>query len=342
MKKIMYIVLLFSMMFGLSACGNLGNISGDYEREDVELTFFVTSGAQKNEQNTGWTGGSRTQVTKTFKTNPAVVAIFSYDALDILDYVGIENTSIKRLGLPKANIPTYLSDYNTQDVLNVGTLFIPDLDALSLFIPDLIIIGGRSAGAYDQLSAEYPYADILDVGLVYGEYIEGMERNATNLGKIFPTVNTEIETAFDLIATQFTTLKNTAKDYRALFVMVNGDALSFYGSTGRFAVLYDEFGFIPADPLFQEDGSHGNVVGYEYVKSVNPDVLFLLDRGVATGGSASIDQVKANQLIKDTNAGMNNYIFTLNPIAWYISVGGFTSTNTMIENIQSAITVLKA
>lgn len=342
MKKVIYVFIIVSMILGLTACGSLGSVAGDFEREDVSLTFYVTSGAQKNEQNTGWVGGNRSEVTKTFKTNPAVVAIFSFDALDMLDYVGIEETSIKRLGLPKASLPAYLNAYQQHDVLNVGTLFIPDLDALALFIPDLIIIGGRSAGAYDQLRAEYPYADILDVGLVYGQYVEGMERNALNLAKIFPTVKDDIEAAYNAITTQFNALKNVAKDFSALFVMVNGDALSFYGPTGRFAALYDEFGFIPADPLFQEGGSHGHVVGYEYVKSVNPHVLFLLDRGVATGGSASIDQVKANQLIKDTDAGKNNFIFTLDPIAWYISVGGFHSTNTMIENIQTAVNLLKA
>ena len=80
-------------------------------------------------------------------------------------------------------------------------------------------------------------------------------------------------------------------------------------------------------------GSHGNVVGYEYVKMVNPQVLFLLDRGLATGGSSTIEFVIENQLIKDTDAGINDHIYTLDPEAWYISTGGIKSTYQMIEDL---------
>lgn len=340
MKKFILIALLSVTLGVLSACGTKGDITNDFKREDVTLTYTVTSGALTNEAQTGWTGGSRIEIEETFKTNPVVVAIFSYDALDMLDTVGIENTSIIDLGIPKANVPAYLNTYNNDDVINVGTLFIPDWDAIELFMPDLIIIGGRSAGAYDQLKEQYPYADILDVTLDQGKYIEGMTRNVENLAKIFPSVATELEAEMLDITTAMTEIKDVAKDHEALFIMVNGEALSFYGPNGRFAVLYDEFGFIAADPLAEEGGSHGNVIGYEYVASVDPEILFLLDRGVATGGSSSIDAVMANQLIQGTTAGENDHIFSLDPIAWYISTGGFQSTNQMIDDLMVVINAL--
>ena len=340
MKKFLYIALIFATLSILSACGTKDEVTNDFEQNDVTLTYTVTSGALTNEAQTGWTGGSRIEIEETMKTNPAVVAIFSYDALDMLDTVGIENTSIIDLGVPKSNIPTYLNAYNTNDVFNVGTLFIPDWDALELFMPDLIIIGGRSAGAYDQLKAEYPYADILDVTLVQGEYLEGMMRNVENLAKLFPSVADELQDELQELTTSMSEIKAVAKDHEALFIMVNGEALSFYGPNGRFAVLYDEFGFIAADALAEEGGSHGNVIGYEYVASVDPEILFLLDRGVATGGSSSIDAVIANQLIQGTTAGENNHIFTLDPIAWYISTGGFQSTQVMIDDLTVVIEAL--
>jgi iron complex transport system substrate-binding protein len=334
MKKVLFLLTCIGLVSGLVACQSREDNTNPMDREDVSLTFSVTSGALQNEAQTSWTGGTRTEVTKTFKTNPATVAIFAYDALDMLDSVGLENTSILSLGIPKSNVPAYLNQYQTNSVLNVGTLFIPDWDALELFMPDLIIIGGRSAGAYDQLSSLYPYADILDVTAVNGEYVESMNRNATNLAKIFPTVAEDIHAKMDAIEVSMGAIKNIAKNHEALFIMVNGEALSFYGPNGRFASLYDEFGFIPADPAAEEGGSHGNVIGYEYVASVNPEILFLLDRGVATGGSSTINQVKANALIASTDAGKNNMIFTLDPIAWYISVGGFQSTEQMIDDLM--------
>lgn len=337
MKKGLFMIVLMALSSLIYACGTKEEVISDYVREDVEITHTVTSGALTNEAQTGWTGGSRVQVTQTFKTNPAVVAIFAYDVLDILDTVGIAQTSIMDLGIPKSNVPTYLNAYDRVDVINVGTLFIPDWDALDLFMPDLIIIGGRSAGAYDQLKANYPDTDILDVTTVQGEYIESMTRNAMNLAKIFPSVSDDINDKLNELTADIVLIKEEVKTYEALFVMVNGESLSFYGPTGRFAVLYDEFGFIPADANAEEGGSHGNVIGYEYVAAVNPQILFLLDRGAAIGGSSTIDQVKENQLILGTDAGKNNFIFTLDPIAWYISPGGFQSTQQMIADLQVVI-----
>lgn len=337
MKKGLFVLVLLALSSLIYACGSKEEVTNNDIRENVSITHTVTSGALTNEAQTGWTGGTRVEVTETFKTNPAVVAIFAFDVLDILDTVGIDNTSILDLGIPKSNVPLYLSEYNRDDVMNVGTLFIPDWDALDLFMPDLLIIGGRSAGAYDQLKSSYPDVDILDVTTVQGEYLESMTKNAINLGKIFPSINDDIEQKLNELTLDMAQVKEAVKTHEALFVMVNGESLSFYGPTGRFAVLYDEFGFIPADANAEEGGSHGNVIGYEYVAAVNPEILFLIDRGAAIGGSSTIDQVKQNQLILGTTAGTNNHIFTLDPIAWYISPGGFQSTAQMIDDIQTAI-----
>ena len=105
MKKGFFITLFVVLLGFLTACGTKGEASHDFDREYVKLTFTVTSGALTNEAQTGWTGGSRVEIEKTFKTNPGVVAIFSYDALDMLDSVGLEHTSIVDLGVPKSNLP---------------------------------------------------------------------------------------------------------------------------------------------------------------------------------------------------------------------------------------------
>jgi len=333
MKKIMNFSLIMIALIALSACTNKNElVNGTEERHEVSVSFNVTSGANQNETGNGWTGGSVQEVTKTFLTNPSRVAIFSYDALDIIDFAGIEKTSIKMLGFPKNNLPTYLNQYNQEMYFNLGTLFIPDWDALDLFQPELIILGSRSSGAYDRLNQQFPNADILDMTMVYGEYSEGLDRNIENLSKIFPTIKNELDNALNDIDIKMNNIKMVANAYNALFIMVNGESLSFYGENGRFAVLYDEFGFLSADQN-QEGGSHGNVVGYEYVKMVNPQVLFLLDRGLATGGSSTIEFVIENQLIKDTDAGINDHIYTLDPEAWYISTGGIKSTYQMIEDL---------
>lgn len=340
MKKGLFIIVMVLSMISLVACGSKDNERTDtgLDREDVDITMTITTGGSLDEGTGRFAGGTRQEVTKTFKTNPRVVAIFSYDALDILDYVGIENTSITHLGMPKNNLPVALQAYNTIAYENIGTLFIPNWDVLDLFMPDLIILGSRNNGAYDQLQQQYPYADILDVTMVNGFYKEGLIQNANNLAKIFPTVADEILETLDELILGMETVQDVAKDFNALFIMVNGESLSFYGPYGRFAMLHNEFGFNPADDRSEEGGSHGSVVGYEYVAKVNPEILFLLDRGVATGASGTTDAVKANALIQNTEAGKSDHIYVLDPAAWYLSTGGFNSTFQMIADLESFMT----
>ncbi len=335
MKKLLMAMATLVLTLTLVACGTASNDTDTTDRNEVSITHTVTTGGVTNEAGTSWdsTNATKQEVTETFLTNPARVAIFSYDALDILDVVGLENTSIQMLGVVKSNLPSFLEDFDTDTYYNVGTLFMPDWDALDLFNPELIIIGSRSAGAYDTLKESYPNADILDVSLTYGEYSEGLTRNANNLGLIFPSVSDAIETELTALTDGMALIKETAKDYSALFILVNGESLSFYGPTGRFAVLHDEFGFVAADSSAEEGGSHGEVVGYEYVAAVNPEVLFLMDRGAAIGNEGTTDTVLANSLIAGTTAGQNDDIYILTGEAWYIAPGGFTSTQAMIDDL---------
>ncbi|MFA5525690.1 MAG: hypothetical protein WC992_02590, partial [Acholeplasmataceae bacterium] len=78
MKKIHILVFIIALLSVLGACSKLDETENEFEREEVTLTFDVTSGALANETNSGWTGGTRVSVTKTFKTNPKAVAIFAY------------------------------------------------------------------------------------------------------------------------------------------------------------------------------------------------------------------------------------------------------------------------
>ncbi len=338
MKKLSLMISAFILGIILVGCGTQGT-TDDIERLEVSITHTITTGSIQNEAGTSWdrTNASTEEVTETFLTNPSRVAIFSYDALDILNVVGLDQTSIQRLGVVKGNLPAFLESFDDDAYENVGTLFMPDWDTLDLFNPQLIIIGSRSAGAYDTLKENYPNANILDVSLVYGEYSEGLSRNVLNLGEIFPSVEDELNDELSNVLSHMEEIKTVGQNHSALFILVNGEALSFYGPEGRFAVLHDEFGFIAADDQAEEGGSHGNVVGYEYVAAVNPEILFLLDRGAAIGNESTLDSVINNSLIANTEAGQNNQIYTLSGVAWYIAPGGFTSTNQMIDDLSSFI-----
>ncbi|QWB96473.1 ABC transporter substrate-binding protein [Mycoplasmatota bacterium] len=336
MKKIYLAITMIALSAILFACGTQTNETDDTQRVEVSVTHTITTGALESETGTSFdtTGATSQEVTETFLTNPTRVAIFSYDALDILDVIGLDLTSIQMLGVVKSNLPSFLSSYDSNEYENVGTLFMPDWDTLDLFNPELIIVGARSTGAYDTLKENYPHADILDVSLTYGAYSEGLTRNVDNLGKIFPDIEVALDTKLATLVEDMEAINTVAMTHEALFILVNGESLSFYGPNGRFAVLHDEFGFIPADAQAEEGGSHGSVVGYEYVAAVDPEILFLMDRGAAVGGESTLESVINNSLISGTQAGENDKIYILNGEAWYIASGGFTSTQQMIDDLS--------
>ncbi len=85
-----------------------------------------------------------------------------------------------------------------------------------------------------------------------------------------------------------------------------------------------------------EASTHGQSVSYEYVLEKNPDILFVVDRTKAIGGDDSKDDISANELVAQTNAGKNQQIISLEPDVWYLSGGGLESMKLMIEDVDQA------
>ncbi len=84
--------------------------------------------------------------------SPAKVLIFDLGTLDNLDRLGI-----KVSGVPSGiSFPEYLKKYQSDDYAKIGTLFEPDYEAVNAAEPDLIIVAGRSAAKYGELSKLLP------------------------------------------------------------------------------------------------------------------------------------------------------------------------------------------
>ena len=340
MKKLIYMLVLSFSVIYLTACGNGQTKLTDNEfiREEITLSVSVTTGAVENTGGNGWVQGVKQTLDLTFKTNPRAVAIFSYDALDILDFVGLENTSIQYLGLIKgATIPAYLNHYMDNKYENIGTLFMPDWDKLELFMPDLIILGARSTGAYDRLRTQFPNADILDMSITDGYYMEGFARNIGYMKQIFPTIAHDIEETYQDILDKMDVIKTIAINKKAAIVMINGSVYSTFGVMSRYSVLFNQFGFVVADQSMETSNTHGREIDHEYVFSINPEFLFLLDRGAAIGSSGAINDFLQNNFIQQTQAFINKQVYELNPSAWYIAFGGFYSTYQMISDMDEFV-----
>ena len=82
--------------------------------------------------------------------NPERVAVYDFGMLDTLNKLGVPTG----MSVDKNLLP-YLDAYFKQ-TKPAGTLFEPDYEALNAYKPQLVIIGSRTAKAFDQLSRIAP------------------------------------------------------------------------------------------------------------------------------------------------------------------------------------------
>ena len=266
-----------------------------------------------------------TQVT----TNPQKVVVFDYGILDALDSLGVNVTGVVQSGLPD-----YLTKYAGEEYSSIGTLKEPDMEAIFALTPDLIIISGRQADYYEELNKIAP---TIHLGIDNADYLGSFKNNMDILGQIFgkeKEVSSKVEEIEKAIAEL--NAKVTEKNINGLITLANDGAFSVYGQESRFGIIHKEFGVTPVDTTI-DAGTHGQKATFEYVAEKNPQYLFVVDRAAVTGGNTSAKELFDNELVARTDAYKNDNIVYLDPTIWYTSVGGFTSTLRMVEEVDAAI-----
>lgn len=262
--------------------------------------------------------------------NPETVVSFDYGIIDALDSVGIEVE-----GLPKdGSLPKSLDKYKDEKYANVGGLKEPDFEATNNLNPDLIIISGRQAEMYDEFSKIAP---TLLLNVDGANYMEDFTRNMDVLGKVFEKEE-EIKSELDEINSQIEEVNKTVTENKAnaLAFMVDKGNLSVFSPESRFGIIYKQLGFEIKDPNI-EASNHGQQVTFEYVASQNPEYIFVVDKGDATGGDATAKSLFDNDLVKSTDAYKNGKIVYLSSPEWYVISGGINSTKTMINDVKQSI-----
>lgn len=262
---------------------------------------------------------------------PEKVITFDFGMLDTL-----ETLNVDVIGIPKANMPSYLEKYESDQYKNFGTLKEPSFEAIHAAKPDLIIISLRQAPLYDQFAEIAP---TINLALDEANYLESATSNIETLGKVFGQegeVEKEIKELNDKVAK--VRAQTATMDEKALVMMVNDGKISVYGPGSRFGVIHDVLGVKPADATI-EKSRHGQTASFEYVMDLNPDFIFVVDRSavIAGNGNTGAKEVVENELVKNTNAYKNGKIIYLDPNVWYLSGGGYKSTNQMIDDVQNAI-----
>ena len=108
---------------------------------------------------------------------PEKVVSFDFAAIETLEAIGVDVA-----GLPGSNLPAHLEKYASDDYAKVGSLFEPDYEALAALEPDLIIVAGRSSGAYEELAKIAPTVDLSND---WADFYGSIQANADIVGQLF-------------------------------------------------------------------------------------------------------------------------------------------------------------
>lgn len=237
--------------------------------------------------------------------------VFELSVLDTIDALGIE----VELGLP-SGLPSYLENYQ-EKATKVGSMKEADMEKIYEFAPDVIFIGGRLAESYEELSKIAPTVYVTTGA---DTYLEDVKTNVTSIASIFG----KEEAAEN-------------SEQKALVLLANEGSLAAYGSGSRYGFIHDTLNVKQADDKIQVS-THGQEASFEYVAEKNPDMIFVIDRTAAIGGSVKATETLNNDLINGTNAAKNNKIVSLDSEIWYLAGGGLHSTMVMVEEIAAAFT----
>lgn len=256
---------------------------------------------------------------------PASVAVFDVAAADTLAALGVTPR-----GLPDRLYVDYL---DPKAAAPIGTLFEPDLEALSALAPDLIVVGARSAAQFDAVAQVAPVIDMSISADVVGDARARLAAYGALFGKEAKAA--ELATALDA---RIAAVQAAAKGKGdALIVLTNGPKMSAYGRGSRFGWIHDTVGLPEAYPALKPE-VHGDAISFEFIAEVDPDWLIVVDRGAATGaGGPSAAETLNNPLVAGTKAAQAGQVVTLNAANLYIAGGGYQALMANLAELLAAL-----
>lgn len=258
---------------------------------------------------------------------PEKVVSFDFAAIETLEAIGVDVA-----GLPGSNLPAHLEKYASDDYAKVGSLFEPDYEALAALEPDLIIVAGRSSGAYEELAKIAPTVDLSND---WADFYGSIQANADIVGQLFDK-EAEIDALKAETDAKVEAAKAAAADAgKGLIVLTSGAEVSAYGPGSRFGFIHDTLGVTPVIEDV-EAATHGDAISFEFILEANPDMLFVIDRDAATGSGAAA-AILDNELVAETTAWKNGDVVYIDPVRAYIVNGGLISFGIMADQVSEAL-----
>lgn len=303
----------------------------------LALAGCSTSGAATADEAQGSASAETVSVehaqgTTEVPVSPEDVITFDLGVLDSMEALG-EDVQ----GLPQGgSLPEQFAEYRSDEYVNAGAMKEPDLEAVAEAAPDLIIISGRTAEFYDELSEIAP---TVDLSIDETDPLASFTERSGTLGAIFGK-EAEVEERLAAIDEQIAeTEEQAAGAGTAMFLLTNAGEVNAYGPASRFGnVVFDLLGLESATDV-QADGRHGEAVSFEAIAAADPDRLYVLDRDTAIGqsGGEAAQQVLDNELVNGTAAAQQDRITYLDSASWYLVGFGLNNLPSMITEVQESL-----
>lgn len=302
MRKFKVTVFMAILVLMLAACSNSSNEAGKTE----------TNGKANDSTEVATVEITDAHGTVTVPVNPKNVV-----ALDSRTFETLADWGIELAAAPKPVMPAdspYVADNSVQDIGNHRE---PNLEILAAADPELVIVGQRFAGFYEDIKKIVPNAVVIDLNFDVSEaaatpgenLVNGLKNSTLALGQIFDK-NAEAE---KLTADFDQAIEKAKSAYNGtdtvMSVIVSGGNIGFSAPhSGRvWGPMYEIFGWVPALEVDKSSSDHqGDEVSVEAIAQSNPDWIFVLDRDAAVssteGATPAQDVIDNSPALQNTTA----------------------------------------
>lgn len=307
--KLTIIMAIFVLI--LAACGSSDDASSEPEVSEPETTETESETSGETEEATEPTTVEITDAhgTVTVPVNPKNVVALDNRTFETLADWGIELAAVPK-AVMLADSP-YVTDENVQDIGNHRE---PNLEIIAAADPELVIVGQRFSGYYEDIKKLVPNAAVIDLNVDVEEtstpgesLVNGFKETTLTLGKIFD----KNEEAEQLAADLDQSIEKAKSAYNGtdtiMSVIVSGGDVGFSAPhSGRvWGPLYDIFEWTPALEVDDTSTDHqGDEISVEAIAQSNPDWIMVLDRDAPITGIEG-EKVPAQDVIDNSPALQN-------------------------------------
>ncbi|CUB02285.1 ABC transporter substrate-binding protein [Marinomonas fungiae] len=258
--------------------------------------------------------------------------LVSYD-LGSVDTLRALQAESQVVGLPKQSLPAYLSEFTHAQYKDVGSLKVPNAEAVAALEPSRILITGRQGDAGLALSS---IAQTDTVALAEGAYWPAFEKHVMALATLVEK-QAQGQEALQALASDLAVMKQKVAGQAVLTVTHNAGGFSVRQDPIATELLGMTQVALPDTVKPIQRGARTFMpVTVEDIAAAHPKVLYVVDRSKAIGQDEQALDVKSLQM-KLESLGADTKVAYLSPGLWYLSGNGLESVQLQAKELTKAL-----